>query len=137
FTLEKRFDDLVAMTKTFERNGKPLIKDPFIRQQMANFYTRLRGSLLNYYRNLTHALKTGQPGPESSIDKLAVSELIKEIASFAVSNLGPRSVLWKEDEPIDTKRQDDFLFSFDQTFGGGTSYVQRNRIGERRLVLHK
>ena len=137
FTLEKRFDDLVAMTKTFERNGKPLIKDPFIRQQMANFYTRLRGSLLNYYRNLTHALKTGQPGPESSIDKLAVSELTKEIASFAVSIQGPRSVLWKEDAPINKMWQDDFLFSFGQTIGGGTSEVQRNTIGERVLGLPK
>src|SRR5699024_6446652 len=137
FTLEKRFDDLVTMTKAFERNGRPLIKDPFIRQQMANFYTRLRGSLLNYYRNLTYALKTGQPGPESSIDKLAVSELTKEIASFAISIQGPRSVLWKEDAPINTMWQDDFLFSFGQTIGGGTSEVQRNTIGERVLGLPK
>src|SRR5699024_1029637 len=39
FTVENRCDDLVTMTKAFDRNGRPLIKDPFIRQQMANFYT--------------------------------------------------------------------------------------------------
>ncbi len=137
FTLEKRFDDLVELAKNYKRNGKPAIKDPFIRQTMASFYTRFRGSLLNYYRNLTHALKTGYPGPESSVDKLAVSELNKEIAGFAVSIQGHRGVLWKEDAPVDSSWQERFLASFGQTIGGGTSEVQRNTIGERVLGLPK
>lgn len=113
FTLEKRFDDLVELAKNYKRNGKPAIKDPFIRQTMASFYTRFRGSLLNYYRNLTHALKTGYPGPESSVDKLAVSELNKEIAGFAVSIQGHRGVLWKENAPVDSSWQERFLASFE------------------------
>lgn len=137
FTLEKRFDDLVELAKNFKKNGKPAIKDPFIRQKMASFYTRFRGSLLNYYRNLTHALKTGYPGPESSVDKLAVSELNKEIAGFAISLQGHRGVLWKEDAPVDSSWQERFLASFGQTIGGGTSEVQRNTIGERVLGLPK
>ena len=137
FTLEKRFEDLVDMTKNYNRNGKSLIEDSFIRQKMANFYTRFRGSLLNYYRNLTTTLKNGHPGPESSIDKLAVSELTKEMAAFAVSIQGPRGMLWKEDAPVDTTWENEFLFTFGQTIGGGTSEVQRNTIGERVLGLPK
>lgn len=137
FTLEKRFDDLVELAKNVQKNGKPVIKDPFIRQKMANFYARFRGSLLNYYRNLTHALKTGYPGPESSIDKLAVTELTKEMAGFAVSIQGHRGVLWKEDAPVDSSWQERFLASFGSTIGGGTSEVQRNTIGERVLGLPK
>src|SRR5690625_7741915 len=82
FTLEKRFADLVDLAKNYKKNGQPVIKDPFVRQKMVSLYTRFRGSLLNYYRNLTHALKTGYPGPESSVDKLAVSELNKEVAKI-------------------------------------------------------
>lgn len=137
FTLEKRFDDLVAMAKNYKRNGKPLIKESFVRQKMADFYTRFRGSLLNYYRNLTTTLKNGQPGPESSIDKLAVSELTKEMAAFSVSILGHRGMLWKEDAPVDSSWEKQFLSSFGQTIGGGTSEVQRNTIGERVLGLPK
>ncbi|WP_106498363.1 acyl-CoA dehydrogenase family protein [Lentibacillus sp. Marseille-P4043] len=137
FTLEKRFNDMVALTKEYKANGKPLIEDPFVRQKMASFYARFRGSLLNYYRNLTTTLKKGQPGPESSIDKLMVSELTKEMAGFMVSIQGHRGVLWKEDAPVDTVWQDHFLASFGQTIGGGTSEVQRNTIGERVLGLPK
>lgn len=137
FTLEKHFNDMVKMAKEFRVNDKPLLKDPFVRQKMADFYTRYRGSLLNYYRNLTNTLKRGQPGPESSIDKLLVSELTKEMAGFTMSIQGHSGVLWKEDAPIDTSWQDNFLGSFGQTIGGGTSEVQRNTIGERVLGLPK
>lgn len=137
FTLEKRFADLVDLAKNYKKNGQPVIKDPFVRQKMVSLYTRFRGSLLNYYRNLTHALKTGYPGPESSVDKLAVSELNKEVASFAISIQGHRGVLWKEDAAVDSSWQERFLASFGQTIGGGTSEVQRNTIGERVLGLPK
>lgn len=137
FTLEKHFNDMVEMAKEFRVNDKPLLKDPFVRQKMADFYARYRGSLLNYYRNLTNTLKRGQPGPESSIDKLLVSELTKEMAGFIMSIQGHSGVLWKEDAPIDTSWQDNFLGSFGQTIGGGTSEVQRNTIGERVLGLPK
>lgn len=137
FTLEKRFDDMVTAIENYRINRKPVMDDPAVRQKLAHFYTRFRGALLNYYRNLTHTLKSGQPGPESSIDKLAVSELTKEMASFMMTIQGQRGMLWKEDAPIDTFWQDEFLFSFGQTIGGGTSEVQRNTIGERVLGLPK
>ncbi|ASN06156.1 acyl-CoA dehydrogenase family protein [Virgibacillus necropolis] len=137
FTLEKQFNDMVEMAKEFRVNDKPLLKDPFVRQKMADFYARSRGSLLNYYRNLTNTLKRGKPGPESSIDKLLVSELTKEMAGFIMSIQGHNGVLWKEDAPVDTYWQDNFLGSFGQTIGGGTSEVQRNTIGERVLGLPK
>src|SRR5690625_6982907 len=59
FTLEKRFADLVDLAKNYKKNGQPVIKDPFVRQKMVSLYTRYRGSLLNYYRYLIHALING------------------------------------------------------------------------------
>lgn len=137
FTLEKRFNEMVKLTKEFTVNGVPLIKDPFVRKKMADYHTRVQGSLLNYYRNLTTTLKKGQPGPESSIDKLVVSELTKEMAGFMITIQGPAGVLWKDSALADTRWQDNFLASFGQTIGGGTSEVQRNTIGERVLGLPK
>lgn len=137
FTQEKRFEDMVAAIKNYQVNGKSIMENSWVRQKLAHFYARFRGALLNYYRNLTNTLKNGQPGPESSIDKLAVSELTKEMAEFMMSVQGHRGMLWKEDAPINTVWQDEFLFSFGQTIGGGTSEVQRNTIGERVLGLPK
>ncbi|QHS23425.1 acyl-CoA dehydrogenase [Virgibacillus sp. MSP4-1] len=137
FTLEQQFDDLVEMTRKYKKNGVPLMEDPFIKQQMAEFYTRTRGTLLNYYRNLTQTLKNGQPGAESSMDKLMVSELTKELFDYAIAIQGHQGILWKEDAPYDSIWQEKFLSSFGLTIGGGTSEIQRNTIGERVLGLPK
>ncbi|RKQ29988.1 acyl-CoA dehydrogenase family protein [Oceanobacillus halophilus] len=137
FTLEKQFNNLVAMTKEYKVDGKSLIEDANIRQKMADLYARSRGAILNYYRNLTNTLKNGQPGPESSIDKLLVSELTKEMLEFAVSIQGPHGILWKEDAPINSRWQEKYLYSYGTTIGGGTSEIQRNTIGERVLGLPK
>lgn len=137
FSLERQFNETVELAKTYKVNGEPLIKDPFVRQKMASFYARVRGSLLNYYRNLTTTLKNGHPGPESSIDKLVVSELNKELSGFAIEIQGHQGVLWKDDASVDAQWQHLFLASFGQTIGGGTSEVQRNTIGERVLGLPK
>src|SRR5699024_9453379 len=123
--------------KKYKKNGQPVIKDPLIRQKMVRLYTRFRASLLNYYRNLTHTLKTRYPGSESSVDKLAVRELNKEIARFAISIQGQRDMLWKEDASVESSWQERCLVSCGETIGGGTSEVQRNTIGKRVIGLPK
>lgn len=137
FTLEQQFNDLVAAAKETNANGQALIKDPFVRQDMVNLYARSRGALLNYYRNLTKTLKNGHPGPEGSMDKLVVSEVTKAVFAAAVSMQGHQGVLWKEDALIDSYWQENYLYSFGMTIGGGTSEVQKNTIGERILGLPK
>src|SRR5699024_12851981 len=96
-----------------------------------------RGSLLNYYKNLTNTMKNGYPGAESSIDKLVVSELNKDLAAFTLEIQVHQGVLTAEDAPADRKWQNLFLASFGQTIVEGTSDVQRNTIGERVLGLPK
>ncbi|WP_026575797.1 acyl-CoA dehydrogenase family protein [Bacillus sp. UNC438CL73TsuS30] len=138
FTLEQQFQDLVVLTKELREDGQPLIKNPFVRKTMVDLYTRSRGSLLNYYRNLTKTLKNGHPGAEGSMDKLLVSELTKELFAQSMSIQGHQGVLWKEDSLIgDSYWQEGFLYSFGMTIGGGTSEVQKNTIAERILGLPK
>ncbi|MEC2057394.1 acyl-CoA dehydrogenase family protein [Peribacillus psychrosaccharolyticus] len=138
FTLEQQFNELVAMTKDLKEDNEPLLDNPLIRKTMIDLYTRSRGSLLNYYRNLTKTLKNGRPGAEGSMDKLMVSELTKELLSKSISIQGHQGVLWKEDAiSSNSYWQDNFLYSFGQTIGGGTSEIQKNTIAERILGLPK
>lgn len=137
FTLEKQFNDTVELAQQYKVNGRPLIENPAVRQKLANFYARVRGSLLNYYKNLTTTIKNGQPGAETSIDKLVVTELHQALSAFAVEIQGHQGVLLDKDAVADPKWQHLFLASFGQTIGGGTSEVQRNTIGERVLGLPK
>lgn len=137
FRLEKYFDEVIELTKKYIVNGQPLINDKNIKRKLTRFYARLKGSILNYYKNLSNTMKNGYPGPESSIDKLVVTELNKDLAAFTFEIQGHQGVLWKDDAPVDPKWQSLFLSSFGQTIGGGTSEVQRNTIGERVLGLPK
>lgn len=138
FTLEQQFNDLVLMTKELKEDDKPVMEDPLVRKTMIDLYTRSRGSLLNYYRNLTKTLKNGRPGAEGSMDKLLVSELTKDLLSQSISLQGHQGVLWKEDAISGQSYwQDNYLYSFGQTIGGGTSEIQKNTIAERILGLPK
>ena len=138
FTLEQQFNDLVSLTKELKEDDKPIMEDPLVRKTMIDLYTRSRGSLLNYYRNLTKTLKNGHPGAEGSMDKLLVSELTKDLLSQSISLQGHQGVLWKEDAISGQSYwQENYLYSFGQTIGGGTSEIQKNTIAERILGLPK
>lgn len=138
FTLEQQFNELVGLAKELKEDEDPLMDNPLVRHTMVDLYTRSRGSLLNYYRNLTKTLKNGHPGAEGSMDKLMVSELTKELLSQSISLQGHKGILWKEDAITSNSYwQDNYLYSFGQTIGGGTSEIQKNTIGERILGLPK
>ncbi|WP_039042385.1 acyl-CoA dehydrogenase family protein [Sporosarcina sp. ZBG7A] len=137
FTLEQQFDSVIEMAKTVRVNGCLLIEDPFVEDGLADLYARINGAKLNYYRNITHTLKNGRPGPESSLDKLLVSELTKELFDFAMTIQGHAGVLMNDDSVFSAEMQGQYLASFGATIGGGTSEVQRNTIGERILGLPK
>lgn len=137
FRLQKTFEELVQMAKTLEKNGRPLIEDPLVRQQLAKFRAKTRAILFTYYRHLTNTLKTGKPGPEGSMDKLSSSELGQEMLAYAVSLQGAAGTLWKEDAYVSARWQQDYLRSFAYTIEGGTSEIQKNIVAERILGLPK
>lgn len=138
FTVEKQYNELVEVAKSLREDGEFVIEQPLVQKNLVDLYMKTKGSLLNYYRNLTKSLKTGQPGAEGSMDKLQVSELTKELLAQAVSLQGHPGVLWKEDAVAGNSYwQDNYLYSFGQTIGGGTSEIQKNTIAERILGLPK
>lgn len=138
FSLEQQFSELVSLMQQTTEDGEPLIAKADVRKRLFQLYMKQRGSLLNYYRNLTKQLKVGHPGVEGSMDKLFVSEVTKELFSEAISLQGHRGMLWKEDAISGSNYwQTNYLYSFGQTIGGGTSEIQRNTIAERILGLPK
>ena len=133
FTLQQQFDDFVEIAKA----NLGIINNPIVRQKMVELHAKTKGALFGYYKHLTKQLKQGYPGAESSMDKLMVAELTKELFGFIQAVQGPEGILWKQHAPYDTYWQDYFLTSFGMTIGGGTSEIQRNTIGERILGLPK
>ena len=136
---ERVIDDLIDLARRLERDGKPASKDPYVRQQLAQFAIEAQARKLNGLRGLTKRLKGAPPGPEGSIGKLVGSELFKKIARFAVELAGPQALV-ESGSPLalDGGRWlEAILAAPSMTIGGGTSEVNRNVIGERILGLPK
>lgn len=137
FRLQKQFEELVELAKSMKKNGRSLAADPLVRQNLAIFRTKTKALLFNYYRHLTTTIRTGRPGPEGSMDKLASSELGQEMLAYAISLQGASGTLWKGDASVDQNWQQEYLRSFAYTIEGGTSEIQKNIVGERILGLPK
>jgi len=73
-----------------------------------------------------------EPGPESSVRKLAGAEFEQRVQEFGLDLLGPEGV--RSDGPAASWAHG-VLQSKCLTIAGGTSEVQRNVIGERLLGL--
>src|SRR5579885_22185 len=132
-------NELVALARQLRRNGSITLGDAYVRQTLARF--ACEASALHYFglRQLTGRLKGRPPGPESSIEKLAYTELNLHLQKFAMELLGAYSQLsygapFAVDEGKWSYRM---LAARGMAIGAGTSEIQRNIIGERVVGLPK
>ncbi|MGP0030102.1 MAG: acyl-CoA dehydrogenase family protein [Acidimicrobiales bacterium] len=109
--------------------------DARLRQRVAEAYTRFQ--ILRYLglRVQTAISQDRQPGPESSVLKLATSLHTAATGALVLSLEGPRAMLMGAAAPDDGFWQQYFLGQWSIRIGGGTDQIQRNIIGERVLGL--
>lgn len=131
--------ELANLARMIPRDGATAWDDAAVRQQVVSFACEAWGIKYIGLRQLTRQLKGLAPGPESSIQKLAYSELNLRIQKFAMELLGPYSQMgYKADHALDDgKWSYRMLAARGMIFGAGTSEIQRNIIGERVLGLPK
>ncbi|MEL7158314.1 MAG: acyl-CoA dehydrogenase family protein [Actinomycetota bacterium] len=86
--------------------------------------------------------KSGVPGPEGSVGKLASAELNQEITSFNLELLGPEAMTYgrydlgqPETAMAMSSPQKAFLRTRANSIEGGTTEVMKNILGERVLGL--
>jgi alkylation response protein AidB-like acyl-CoA dehydrogenase len=130
---------LASLARTVRRNGATAWDDRSVRQQIVRFACEAWGIKYIGLRQLTRQLKGIPPGPESSIQKLAYSELNLRIQKFAMETLGPYSQI-EYQTPFaidDGKWLYRMLAARGMIIGAGTSEIQRQVIGERVLGLPK
>jgi acyl-CoA dehydrogenase len=128
--------DLVNLAKSIERNGRPAIEDPAVRQQIARFYTRSKGVKMTGNRTLSALSQGKTPGPESSLGKLVGAKTAQEMAAFAIELQGAGGMLL---DPEETAAQADWQNRYlgipGLRIAGGTDEILRNIISERVLGL--
>lgn len=104
------------------------LDDVEVADALVDSYVELQLLRLHNWRTLSRLSRGQEPGPESSIVKLAWTDMTQRLSSAALSVEGASAPLWGT-----WQRQ--FLWSKAASIAGGTSEVQRTIIGERMLGL--
>lgn len=131
--------DVVELARHAQRDGKPAIDDPFVRDQLVQFLMEERSLRLNGIRARIPALTSERPMSIPMSGKLMGSEFRRRLCRFAVSLQGNNANLYMgDDDVMDGGRwQRSYFNAFSATIGGGTSQIQKNILGERVLGLPK
>jgi alkylation response protein AidB-like acyl-CoA dehydrogenase len=113
------------------------LDDVDIADALAQSFVDLRVLRLHNWRTLSRLTKGFEPGPESSVTKLAWSDMTQALSARSLDVVGGASPLWwgADDNPGLGFWQRQWLWSKAASIAGGTSEVQRTIIGERMLGL--
>jgi alkylation response protein AidB-like acyl-CoA dehydrogenase len=104
------------------------LDDPAVASRLAGCAVRIQILRSHNWRTLSRLSRGVEPGPESSVTKLAWTDLTQELSEAALGVIGPDALLsgrWS--------RQ--WLWSKAASIAGGTSEIQRSIIGDRILGL--
>ena len=133
--IRQSFEQLVRTARAHAR-GRTALADPVVRQRLAQVYAEVTILRLIAYRSLTRLLRTGQPGIESSIEKVLGSETDRRLQEMAMEVFGLAALVAEGRHAIEGgARARAYLYSRGETIMGGTSEIQRNLIAQRILGL--
>src|SRR5262245_36010968 len=104
---------------------------------LAQSFVEVRVLRLHNWRTLSRLAKGIEPGPESSITKLAWTDMTQSLSARALDVAGRAAPLWwnAADNPGGGFWQRQWLWSKAASIAGGTSEVQKTIIGDRILGL--
>ncbi|MBA4340268.1 MAG: acyl-CoA dehydrogenase [Hyphomonas sp.] len=137
--LGNQFEKLVEVAKEAQRNGRPAIEDPLIRDMLARIEGWVMAHRYSSYRIMSHAIADEAPGSVSLMMKLVLTEIGHDIARAAQEIIGEDALL--EPESAGSKGRgpekwlDQIMGSLGNSIAGGTTNIQRNIIAERGLGL--
>jgi len=131
------YEQLLGFVNETEIDGRPLAKDPLVRQKMAQVAIELEASRLLYYQ-LGYLLDSGQiPGYQSSMQKLFVSETIQHLTNAGMHIMGLCGQLHQDSEGSKLLGEMELQqrWSYVHTVAGGSSEIQRSIIALKGLGL--
>jgi alkylation response protein AidB-like acyl-CoA dehydrogenase len=125
-------DELVELAR--ERGAA---SHPVMRQRLAAVETAVRVLGWNGARVMDEVLRTGEPGPAGSVNRLLHATFEQRLHELALDILGADGMLAATDPraPQRGRWTWGFLRTRASTIGAGTAEIQRSTIGERTLGL--
>ena len=130
------FPELLELARHLDLEDGPAIKNPAVREKLAEWYVKTQGLKYTRFRTMTRLSRGETPGPEASIGKLVSASKMQEIASFGMDLLGMAGIMTDEQEvPAKALFQQALLYSPGLRIAGGSDEILRNIIAERVLGL--
>ena len=131
--------DVLELARRVQRDGRPAIEDPLIRDELVKFLIEAQGDRLCAARAKHPALISERPAAIAMSGKLRGTEHHRRLLQFAITLQGANGTRWVGDARADKGGlwQRSYFNAFSATIGGGTSQVQANIVGERVLGLPK
>jgi alkylation response protein AidB-like acyl-CoA dehydrogenase len=132
-------DGLIELARRMEKHGRVIVKDPVMRQKIAQLWIDTECLKYTGARAVTKLLRGEIPGPEASTGKMGWVETHQRLQELAMEIEGPYSQLVRGSEwAVEGGLwQYTFLRSRANSIEGGTTEIQKNIIGERVLGLPK
>ncbi len=129
---EVYLDDLFALA---ERNGASDRVE--VADALVDSFVKLRILRAHNWRTMTRLERGEAPGAESSVVKLAWTDMTQQLSDAALAVVGAAAPLVSsDDEDVSHGRwQRQWLWSKAASIAGGTSEIQRTIIGDRMLGL--
>ena len=130
-------EDLIHSASTIMRDGKPLLEDPVVRDNLVELLMEEKALMLSGARAAIPALCSDYPLSLPLSGKLRATEFFRRMRQYAISLQGAKGGLYVGDGDAIERGlwQRGYFNSFSATIGGGTSQIQTNIVGERVLGL--
>ena len=135
--MRRGLDELVAWVKEASFNGKPLAKDPIVRQKLADLAIGVDVARLLTYRTVWMQGQGQIPTYQASMSKLFSDEMFFDLARVATEIMGLYGQLaWKSYKaPINGEFVGNYLNNLGCLFAGGTPEIQRSIMATYGLGL--
>lgn len=130
------FEQLFGLARKVQLEDGPAIKNPAVREKLADWYVQSQGLKYTRFRTLTALSKGQTPGPEASIGKVVSAAKLQDIASFGQDLMDMGGCLMDEDlVEANGLFQEAYLYAPGFRIAGGTDEILRNIIAERVLGM--
>jgi alkylation response protein AidB-like acyl-CoA dehydrogenase len=130
-------EDLIQYARETLVDGRPLSKNPLVRNKLASMAIEIE-TLYGFYWRTAWLMDQGKiPELEASVLKLFATELSRKLAGTGMEILGPYGQLEKGSDwaPLRGRISLGYLDSISGPIGAGTSEIQRSIIATRGLGL--
>ena len=128
--------DFLALARATELEDGPAIRNPAVREKIADWYVQSEGLKYIHYRTLTAISKGVTPGAENAIAKAVGAVYGQDLPHFAMELMDLGGIVRDPGiSPQDAGFQEGWITSPALRIGGGTDEILRNIIAEQVLGL--